>query len=132
MATLFTKIIQGEIPGQVVWSDEVCAAFLDVAPLTRGHALVVPRVEVDRWTELDSPTMAHLMEVAATVGRAQLETFGGERAGVIIQGFEVPHAHVHVFPASGPGDFDLSRTMSRSAEELAQDADLLRAALGGR
>lgn len=132
MATLFTKIIQGEIPGQVVWSDDVCAAFLDVAPLTRGHALVVPRAEVDRWTDLDSATMAHLMEVAATVGRAQLEAFGGERAGLIIQGFEVPHAHVHVFPASGPADFDLSRTLSPSPEELAQDGDRLRAALGER
>ena len=129
MATLFTKIIQGEIPGQIVWSDDVCAAFLDVSPLTRGHALVVPLVEVDRWTDLDSTTMAHLMEVAARIGRAQVEVFGGERAGVIIQGFEVPHAHVHVFPASSPADFDMSTTLSRSQEELAEDAALLRGAL---
>ncbi|GGK75934.1 HIT family protein [Ornithinimicrobium pekingense] len=131
MATLFTKIIQGEIPGQVVWSDDVCAAFLDVSPLTRGHALVVPREEVDRWTDLDTATMAHLMDVAARIGRAQLEVFGGERAGVIIQGFEVPHAHVHVFPASSPADFDMSSTAPRSGEALAEDADLLRGALGG-
>lgn len=130
MATIFTKIIQGEIPGQVVWSDDVCAAFLDVAPLTRGHALVVPREEVDRWTDLDGSTMAHLMDVAARIGRAQLEVFGGERTGVIIQGFEVPHAHVHVFPASSPADFDLSSTLSPSPEELAQDGDRLRSALG--
>jgi histidine triad (HIT) family protein len=130
MATIFTKIIQGEIPGQVVWSDEVCAAFLDVSPLTRGHALVVPLEEVDRWTDLDNDTMAHLMDVAARIGRAQLEVFGGERTGVIIQGFEVPHAHVHVFPASSPADFDMSSTSSRSPEELAGDAELLRGALG--
>lgn len=130
MATIFTKIIQGEIPGQVVWSDDVCAAFLDVAPLTRGHALVVPREEVDRWTDLDGSTMAHLMDVAARIGRAQLEVFGGERTGVIIQGFEVPHAHVHVFPASSPADFDLSSTLSPSPEELAEDGDRLRRALG--
>jgi histidine triad (HIT) family protein len=131
MATLFTKIIRGEIPGQVVWSDDVCAAFLDVSPLTRGHALVVPHEEVDRWTDLDSDTLGHIMDVAARLGRAQLEVFGGERAGVIIQGFEVHHAHVHVFPASGPGDFDLSRAASRSPEDLAEDAELLRAALEG-
>lgn len=131
MATLFTKIIQGEIPGQVVWSDDVCAAFLDVSPLTRGHALVVPRVEVDRWTDLDSRTLGHVMDVTARIGRAQVATFGGERAGVIIQGFEVPHAHVHVFPASGPDDFDLSRAAKRDPEDLAEDARLLRAALEG-
>jgi histidine triad (HIT) family protein len=130
MATLFTKIIQGEVPGQVVWSDDVCAAFLNISPLTRGHALVVPLQEVDRWTDLDGATMAHLMDVAARIGRAQLEVFGGQRAGVIIQGFEVPHAHVHVFPASSPADFDLSSTLSPSADELAEDADLLRGALG--
>ena len=132
MPSIFSRIIEGDIPGHVVWSDEVCAAFLDIEPLTPGHALVVPRAEVDHWLDLDADTVAHLMTVAATIGRAQQQVFDSERVGIIVQGFEVPHAHVHVFPASGPGDFDLSRTMSRSAEELAQDADLLRAALGGR
>ncbi len=130
MATLFTKIIEGEIPGEVVWTDDVCAAFLDISPLTRGHALVVPRAEIDRWTDLDQATVAHLMDVAARIGRAQVEVFDGVRAGVIIQGFEVPHAHVHVFPASGPEDFDMTRTLERSPAELAEDAELLRGALG--
>lgn len=130
MATLFTKIIEGQIPGEVVWSDEVCAAFLDISPLTRGHALVVPRAEIDLWTDLDTQTVAHLMEVAARIGRAQVEVFDGVRAGLIIQGFEVPHAHVHVFPASGPEDFDMTRSLERSPAELAEDADLLRGALG--
>lgn len=132
MATLFTKIIEGEIPGEVVWSDETCAAFLDIAPLTRGHALVVPRVEVDLWTDLEPSTMAHLIDVARVIGRAQVEVFDGVRAGLIIQGFEVPHAHVHVFPASGPEDFDMTRTTDRSPEDLAVDAELLRAALAPR
>lgn len=131
MATLFTKIIEGEIPGQIVWRDEVCAAFLTIAPLTRGHALVVPLVEVDSWVDLDAATMGHLMEVAATVGRAQLAAFGGERVGVLIQGFEVPHAHVHVFAATGPGDFDLGRATPSSPDELAEAAAALRAALEG-
>lgn len=130
MATLFTKIINGEIPGELVWEDDVCVAFLNIAPLTRGHALVVPRAEVDLWTDLDPATMGHLMEVAATVGRAQLGAFGGKRVGVVIQGFEVPHAHVHVFPASSPDDFDLSAATPRDPADLAQDAVLLREALG--
>ncbi len=130
MATIFTKIIRGEVPGHVVWSDDVCAAILDIAPLTRGHVLVVPRQEVDRWTDLDASTLGHVMEVAARIGRAQLAAFGGERAGLVVQGFEVPHAHVHVFPASSAADFDLSTTLSPSPEELAEDADRLRTALG--
>ena len=70
MATLFTKIIDGEIPAQLVWRDEVCAAFLDIEPLTPGHALVVPRVEVDHWVDLPAGTLAHVMDVAARVARA--------------------------------------------------------------
>lgn len=129
MATIFTKIIDGGIPGQIVWSDDVCAAFLDLEPLTQGHALVVPRVEVDHWVDLDPGTLSHLMGVAARIGRAQLEAFGGERVGLIVQGFEVPHAHVHVFAAHGPGDFDLAARSRRTSEELAADATLLREAL---
>ena len=132
MATLFTKIIGGEIPGQIVWSDDVCAAFLDIEPLTRGHALVVPRAEVDHWIDLDAATVSHLMEVAARIGRAQLATFGGERVGMIVQGFEVPHAHLHVFAANGPGDFDLAARMRLSPAELATDGEALRTALGQR
>jgi diadenosine tetraphosphate (Ap4A) HIT family hydrolase len=130
MATLFTKIIDGQIPGQIVWSDDVCAAFLDLEPLTQGHALVVPRAEVDHWVDLDPATLGHLLDVAARLGRAQLAAFGGERVGLIVQGFEVPHAHVHVFAASGPGDFDLAARSRRSPEQLADDAAALRAALG--
>lgn len=132
MATLFTKIIDGEIPAQLVWRDEVCAAFLDIEPLTPGHALVVPRVEVDHWVDLPAGTLAHVMDVAARVGRAQQAAFDAPRVGVIVQGFEVPHAHVHVFPASGPEDFDMTRTTDRSPEDLAVDAELLRAALAPR
>lgn len=129
MATLFTRILDGDIPGQVVWSDEVCAAILDIEPLTPGHALVVPRAEVDHWIDLDAATVAHLMAVAGRVGRAQLALFGGERVGLIVQGFEVPHAHLHVFAARGPGDFDLAARTRRSPEQLAADGDALRKAL---
>ena len=130
MTTLFTRILDGEIPAETVWTDDVCAAFLDIEPLTTGHALVVPRAEISHWVDLDSATVAHLMQVAARVGRAQLDAFGGTRVGLIVQGFEVPHAHLHVFPASGPEDFDLERKQPRDAALLAQDAAALRAALG--
>lgn len=129
MPSIFSRIIEGDIPGHVVWRDEVCAAFLDIEPLTPGHALVVPRAEVDHWLDLDADTVAHLMTVAATVGRAQQQVFDSERVGLIVQGFEVPHAHVHVFPTSDPGDFDLTRKGPRAQDDLAADAAALRGAL---
>ncbi|GAA4886567.1 HIT family protein [Serinicoccus chungangensis] len=132
MSTIFTRIIEGEIPAHVVWTDDVCAVFLDIEPLTPGHALVVPRAEVDHWVDLPEETTAHLMQVAARVGRAQLEVFDARRVGLIVQGFEVPHAHVHVFPTSDPADFDLSRKGPRDQDDLAHDAAALREALAGR
>ncbi|ANS77770.1 HIT family protein [Serinicoccus hydrothermalis] len=129
MSTIFTKIIEGEIPGHIVWSDEVCAAFLDIEPLTPGHVLVVPRDETDHWVDLPTGTLDHVMNVAATIGRAQQQVYGAERVGIIVQGFEVPHAHVHVFPTSDPGDFDLTRKGPRDEEDLAADAAALREAL---
>lgn len=129
MATLFTRIIDGDIPGQLVWADDVCAAFLDITPLTRGHVLVVPRAEIDHWLDLDDATRDHLMRVASTVGRAQMAAFSPARIGVIIQGFEVPHAHIHVFGADSAADFDDSDRTSREPEDLARDAEELRAAL---
>lgn len=129
MATLFTKIIDGEIPGQLIWKDEVCAAFLDIEPLTAGHALVVTREEVDHWLDLPAQTVHHLMDVAQTVGRAQQAVFDSPRVGVVIQGFEVPHAHVHVFPTTSAADFDPASRSPRDPEDLAQDAARLRTAL---
>lgn len=132
MASIFSKIIDGEIPGQLLWTDDVCGVFLDIEPLTPGHALVVPRAEIDHWLDLPGETLAHLMDVATRVGRAQQEVFAAARVGMIIQGFEVPHAHLHVFPADSASDFELSRRSSRTPEQLAQDADALRAALRTR
>lgn len=131
MATIFSKIIHGEIPGQVVYSDDVCAAFLDIEPLTPGHVLVVPRAEVDHWIDLDPETLMHLSAVAARIGKAQMTVFGAQRIGVMVQGFEVPHAHLHVFPTSTPDDFDLTRKSPRDPADLAQDAQQLRDALEG-
>ncbi|MGO0578087.1 HIT family protein [Ornithinimicrobium panacihumi] len=130
MATIFTKIIEGEIPGQLVHADDVCAAFMDIEPLTPGHVLLVPRAEIDHWIDLDDDTTAHLMSVARRIGQAQMEVFGRERIGLVIQGFEVPHAHIHLFPADDMGDFDADRRGPRSPEALATDADAIRAALG--
>ncbi|WP_312719915.1 HIT family protein [Mobilicoccus sp.] len=109
MTTIFTRIIDGEIPGRFVWSDEQCVAFLAAAPLQPGHTLVVPRAEVDRWIDADPDLFAHLSRVAQIIGRAQQAEFDCVRPGLIIQGFEVDHLHLHVWPTWSPADYDFRR-----------------------
>ena len=109
MASIFTRIIDGEIPGRFVWKDDVCVAFLDVRPLARGHVLVVPRAEVDQWTDLDADTVNHLTSVAHRIGQAQKALLSPARIGLMIAGFEVPHVHVHVVPMNGMGDLDFAQ-----------------------
>ena len=130
MSTLFTKIIEGELPGRFVWRDADVVAFLSIGPLTDGHTLVVPRREIDRWTEADPELMARLTEVARVVGAAQRRAFGAERAGLMVAGFEVPHLHLHVWPTNSLADFDLSRAETDpDPSRLDRNAELLRAAL---
>lgn len=105
MSTLFSKIIAGEIPGRFVWKDDDCVSFLTIGPITDGHVLVVPRLEVDKWTDAPAELLAKLMTVAQTIGQAQLAAFGAPRAGVMLAGFEVEHLHIHVFPAFGLENF---------------------------
>ncbi len=119
MPTIFTRIIDGEIPGRFVWQDELCVAFLDVRPLARGHVLVVPREEVDHWVELAPETAAHMMGVAQRVGRAQRELLSPARIGMMIAGFEVPHVHVHVVPMDSMAALDF-----RNADPNPDQADL--------
>ena len=128
--TLFSRIIQGEIPGRFVWNDERCVAFLTIAPLRPGHALVVPRDEVDEWTDADDDLVAQLMVVAKQIGAAQKIAFDAPRAGILIAGFEVPHLHLHVFPSWGIDDFDFGRAdRDPDPAELDAAADALRTAL---
>lgn len=106
MATIFTQIIDGNVPARFVWKDDECVAFLSIRPLRPGHALVVPRLEVDHWVDLKSDLLAHLTEVAQAVGRAQMEAFKPARIGMMLAGLEVPHCHFHVVPIRGLHDLD--------------------------
>ncbi|MCY0905313.1 HIT family protein [Arthrobacter sp. H14-L1] len=130
MATLFSRIIAGEIPGRFVWKDEDLVAFLTIGPLTDGHTLVVPREEIDRWTDAPAALMARLTAVAQLIGQAQVQAFEVERAGLVIAGFEVEHLHLHVFPTRSMADFDFSR-VDNSPDPAVMDlsAQKLRAAL---
>lgn len=130
MPTLFTKIINGELPGRFVWSDDTAVAFLSINPLGAGHTLVVPRAEVDRWVDAEPELNAHLMDVAHAIGQAVQAVWRPPRVGLIVAGFEVPHLHVHVFPAWEMAAFDFANA-ARSVDAGEQDwnRDQLRAAL---
>ena len=129
MPTVFTQIIDGRLPARFVYTDDVAVAFLSIAPLTAGHTLVVPRAEVDQWTDADEPLLQHCLSVARRIGNAAKQAFGAPRAGLVIAGLEVPHLHIHVFPAWTLEDFDFTRAKQASGEELDQAAVRLRTAL---
>lgn len=129
MSTVFTRIIDGEIPGIFVWSDEVVVAIATIEPVTAGHLMVIPRAEVSRFTDLDDDVLSHAMTVAARIGRAQIAAFDAPRATLAIAGFEVPHTHLHVMPAWSEADMQLSNAKPSTPEALTAAAEKVRAAL---
>ncbi len=122
MPTLFTRIIEGELPGRFVWRDARAVAFLSIAPIRPGHTLVVPIAEVDHWVDLDPDLAAHLMTVAHRIGQAQMAAFSPTRVGLIIAGMEVPHCHLHVLPIDTLSDLDFSRADTNASPAALDDA----------
>ena len=130
MPTVFTRIINGEIPGTFVWRDDLCVAFMSINPIHRGHVLVVPIAELDHWIDLEPPVAEHLMSVSQSIGRAQQAAFDPERIGLIIAGFEVPHVHIHVIPMESMAHLSFANAAaSVTAEELKAAADAIVAKL---
>jgi diadenosine tetraphosphate (Ap4A) HIT family hydrolase len=119
MPSLFSRIIAGQLPARFVWQDDDVVSFLTIAPIRPGHALVVPRAEVDHWQSVDPTLLARCTNVAQQVGQAQQRAFGAPRVGMIIAGLEVPHLHLHVIPLWQMADLDFTR-----AEHNPQPADL--------
>lgn len=127
MATLFTRIIEGEIPGVFVWKDDRCVAFMSINPLRPGHVLVVPRMEVDHWLDCPDELRDHLMSVARTIGKAQQQVYRSEKIGLMIAGLEVPHLHIHVVPMDSVNDLDFANAAAAvDAAELEQEAGSIR------
>jgi histidine triad (HIT) family protein len=108
VASIFTRIIQGELPARFVWQDRQCVAFLSIRPLRPGHTLVVPRLEVDHWIDPEPELLSHLMTTAQAIGKAQVSAFHPARIGLMIAGLEVPHLHLHVVPIRGMQDLDFA------------------------
>ena len=130
MASIFTKIIAGELPGRFVWRDDRAVAFLTIAPLNPGHTLVVPIQEVDSWLDLEPDLMTHLTQVAHHVGKAIESAWKPPKVGLMIAGLEVPHVHLHLVPIHELHDLDFGRAdSSPDPAEMDAAADKIRAAL---
>ena len=130
MSTLFTRIISGEIPGRFVWKDDEVVAFLTIEPITDGHLMVVPRREVAHWVDLEPDLLGKVMNVAQTIAKVQEAEFNAERIGVLMEGYEIPHVHVHIWPTHSPADFDV-HNVDRNADpgKLDENANRIRTAL---
>jgi len=126
MPSIFSNIISNDL-AHVVYSDDLCVAILDIRPANTGHCLVIPRVEVDQWTDLDSDLVKHLMAIAQKIGKAQKELFFSERIGLLIAGFEIAHCHLHVIPVDSMSDFEFGKSQADDETLRKIKTDLIKA-----
>lgn len=130
MASIFTRIINREIPGYIVAEDDQYIAFLDINPLKEGHTLVVPKKEVDYVFDLDYQTLAGLFSFSKRVAKAIESVISCDRIGISVIGLEVPHAHVHLIPISSMDDMNFANMkLSFSKEEMTEMAHNIKKAL---
>ena len=125
MSTIFSKIIAGEIPAYKIYEDDIVCAFLDINPIAKGHTLVVPKVEVDQLFDLDEKMFDQVMHRVRYVAQVIKGKMDCERVCVFVEGYVVPHAHVHLVPTNKPEDFNKSYTYTASREELVEVQALL-------
>lgn len=129
MASVFTKIINGELPSYKVYEDEKVISFLALGQINLGHCLVVPKKEIDHFFDVEDEDYQHMFMVAKKISQAIKKVTNAKRVTMAIQGFEVPHAHIHLIPADTPEEFDFSRQKERSTEEMSHILNLLQGAL---
>lgn len=129
MASIFTRIIQGEIPCYKVAENDQFFAFLDINPVAKGHLLVVPKQETDYLFELDDQLLADLMVYAKKIALAMQKVIECERISVTVLGLEIPHAHVHLIPLDSSGMFSFGKKLQLPKEEMAQIAASISEAL---
>ena len=118
MPSIFTRIIKGEIPCEKILEDDRFLAFLDIRPINPGHTLVVPKTEIDELFDLGDDVLASALPFAKTVARALKKSVPCRRVGILVAGFEVPHAHIHLVPIQEEGELTFSR--ARPAQPDAQ------------
>ncbi len=130
MPSIFTKIINREIPGQIVAEDDKFIAFLDIMPMVLGHTLVVPKKEVDYIYDMDDEDIKAINVFAKKVAAAVRKAVPCKRIGIAVIGLEVPHAHIHLVPMNSADDLNFTRPkLKPTAQELAAVADKIRSAL---
>ena len=125
MSTIFSKIISGEIPSYKIYEDDIVCAFLDINPIHKGHTLVVPKIEVDDFLKLDEEMfdkVMHRVRYVAQVLKGKLEC---QRVCMLVEGYLIPHAHMHLIPTNTPEDFDKKNMYVASKEELEEMQKLL-------
>jgi histidine triad (HIT) family protein len=129
MPSIFTRIVNREIPAHILREDDEFLAFLDVRPIRPGHSLVIPKQEIDDVFDLPESLLSGLLVFARPVAHAIREVTGAARVGMAVLGIEVPHAHVHLVPIDELGDLDFRKAQSADDEQLAPMAERIRAAL---
>ena len=121
MASLFTQIINGDLPGHVLYQDERCFAIMNLFPCSPGHLLVIPFEEIDHWDDMPDDLTTHVMLVAKKIAHAQKQVYQTRRVGILVSGMDIPHVHIHLIPANTPADLDLTRS-TKAEETVLADA----------
>jgi len=129
MASIFSKIIAGELPGHFVWQDDDCVAIMTIQPIKPGHILVIPKEEIDHWDDLPEALSAHLLAVSRKLAKAQKRVYQCRRVSLQIVGLEVPHTHLHLVPIDEMRDVDFAEAEMADAASLAAEAEKIREAL---
>lgn len=129
MASIFSKIIDGELPGHFVWQDEACVAIMTIQPIKPGHLLVIPRKEIDHWDDLPEDLSGHLLGVSRKLAKVLKQVYQCQRVSLQIVGLEVPHTHLHLVPIDEMQDTDFARAAMSDSESLAAEAEKIRQAL---
>lgn len=125
MSSIFSKIIAGEIPGYKIYEDDYVCAILDINPIQKGHVLVIPKQEVDQLFELDEVMYDKVMHRVRYIAQLLKAKFDCARVCVLVEGYAIPHAHVHLIPTNSPDDFDKSLVYKATQEELEEVSKLL-------
>ncbi len=118
MPSLFSKIIAGDIPCRRLYENELIIAILTIEPIVLGHCLIIPKSEIDSYLDVPEPYYSEVFNQAKTLGKVLLKVTGCERVGLIVQGLEVPHFHLHVIPINSGEDMLFSNAKKRSEKEM--------------
>jgi diadenosine tetraphosphate (Ap4A) HIT family hydrolase len=127
--SVFTKMLQGEVPCEVIYQDDICFVIPTIAPHNPGHCLVITKQQIENWEDLDTKTYVHTMKVAQQVAKAIKTVYDCPKVGIATVGFEVPHVHIHLIPLYTASDADHSKAKPTTLEEVKPEAKKIREAI---